>query len=476
MDKSCNEILKSKKKKVAKINKETTLKQKKIVIRNKKITLKRKKVVSPKVNKQKASSKISRIMKRRNYLISVCPDSGECLAIGREMKTIRDFFNGFSDFDYLETPVKRVAKGNNGFVNELKFNREGYSSYTILKSSQRPGSDNLMYEYQVGQYINKLCNYFPCFLETYALYYYNDEASWRKIANRVKNASDVFKKSLKKETHNDYGKACEQSKYSAILIQHVNKAKSLHGLFKEKKQPFINLELPFILFQIYYTLSLLSSTFTHYDLHLDNVLIYELDSSKYIHYYYHLSDGTIVSFKSKYVVKLIDYGRSYFNDVESNIDSKKIRQNELCKIQKCKPNCGENYGFGWLKKKLASYNFFIDSTNPNPSHDLRLFNEMKLYNIDKFILDANFLNIFRQMKYGVDIIDNKYKRYGTRPLPDSYLLNGQIQTVKDMFLALFDLLLSGPFMANNDIKYRTYSKIGDLHVYGKSSPMKYEPV
>lgn len=57
-------------------------------------------------------------------------------------------------------------------------------------------------------------------------------------------------------------------------------------------------------------LATLANTFTHYDLHPSNVLLCEPVLGKY--YKYILNDRTVVEFKSKYIVKIIDYGRSFF--------------------------------------------------------------------------------------------------------------------------------------------------------------------
>ena len=476
MDKSCNVTRKFKKGEAAAV----------ISRFGKRVTEKRLLKKKSVEKKAKASSTIGKFMRknpvkmRRNFLMNVCANSGECIAVGREMKTIRDYFEGFSDFHYLQSPVNQIGKVSaNGFVKELKYTRGGYSSYAILKSARNPHSDNLVYEYQVGQYINKLCNYFPCFLETYGLYYYKDEGYWKHIRDSVNNSNGVLKNSLQKEVHVDYEKACESSKYAAILIQHISNASTLYDLLRQNTstlKPFLNKELVFILFQIYYPLSLLSETFTHYDLHLENVMLYNLDASKYIHYHYHLSSGRIVSFKSRYIVKIIDYGRSYFKDVESNIDSKKIRNDELCKIQKCRPNCGENVGFGWLKNNLSNNDFYIDSTQMNNSHDLRLINSIKLLKLGIFIHDANFSDFFTNTVYGKNIKNPKDKQYGTKPAVDSYVKNRKIQTVNDALLSLDNVLTYGSFNIDNESAYRTYTKIGDLHIYGKDKPMKYEPV
>jgi hypothetical protein len=60
-------------------------------------------------------------------------------------------------------------------------------------------------------------------------------------------------------------------------------------------------------------LTVLGKTYTHYDLHEENVLVYKpFKGEKYIDMIYHTKDG-IFSYSTEYVAKLIDYGRNYFN-------------------------------------------------------------------------------------------------------------------------------------------------------------------
>jgi hypothetical protein len=62
---------------------------------------------------------------------------------------------------------------------------------------------------------------------------------------------------------------------------------------------------------------MLSQVFTHYDLHYENVMLYEPVKGKHIEYNYHYPDHT-VTFNSKYIVKIIDSGRSFYNDTSES--------------------------------------------------------------------------------------------------------------------------------------------------------------
>jgi hypothetical protein len=130
--------------------------------------------------------------------------------------------------------------------------------------------------------------------------------------------------------------------------------------------------LPQILFQVYFPLGQLAieKSFTHYDLHYKNVLIYVLPEDKYVKFEYTTRDKKKVSFQSRYVAKIIDYGRSYYKDIKTS--SLKTRK-KLCKTKKCKPECGTTYGFAQLNGAFVDP--FLNSTKFNPTYDLRLLHK-----------------------------------------------------------------------------------------------------
>lgn len=104
---------------------------------------------------------------RAAFLKSICSDSGVCIALGKQTKRISKHFKGFVNLEYVISPVKTIGRGGHSFIKSITYERDGYTANAILKSSNRPYSDNLLFEYIVGQYINKQCLVFPCFIETY---------------------------------------------------------------------------------------------------------------------------------------------------------------------------------------------------------------------------------------------------------------------------------------------------------------------
>jgi len=474
LDKNCNMTKKTKK-----ITKsEASLKIKKFLL-NKTRKRKEQKIIEQKIKENKkiaASKKISKFMvktgnkRRAHFLKTICFDSGACLSFGTEVKTINKFFNHFVNFEYAISPVKRIGSVSaNGFVTEIKYSREGYDSYAVLKSSILADSDNLMYEYEVGLFINKQNKIFPCFLETYGLFYYKDEASWKQVKDTNMAGVKLIKNSLE-VIPIDYSIGCTKSKYLAILIQHIQNPITLYdflsNVLKEpdqiEQQKLINFDLLYILYQIYMPLATLKNEFTHYDLHLNNVLLYEAGIDEYITYHYHLIDGTIVKFYSKYIVKIIDYGRAYFKDGTHN--SKKIYDN-ICKITECDPNCGEDVGFNILGPEVPPGSFYyISSQVKNESADLRLINSLVnnfLYHKNTF---AKFNSLLNRILYK--------KPQGTKEVRKSGLPH-RISNVSDVCESLQEIVTDPLYILQNDRDFAYYDPLGDFHIYQDGRPMNF---
>ena len=420
--------------------------------------------------------------KRKSYFLkSVCSDSGMCIAVGKEIRQINTFFNHFTDFVYAVDPIKSIGVPSaNGFIKEITYTRDGYNSYAILKSSVGPKDglslppDNLMYEYEVGRYINKQNSIFSCFLETYGLFLYKNDNAWRFFRMHP-NIDRNSLSQLWKISSTDYNMGCKDYKHLAILIQHINKAKTLfefiqYAVSKEpnadKKIYELNIDTICILYQIYFTLDILKTEFTHYDLHADNVLLYEPVKNGYITYHYHLISGKTVTFHSKYIAKMIDYGRCYYRENDVN-NSKKIYE-KVCLNDNC-PRCGINAGFVYLsKEKSPGENYYISSQLCNRSHDLKLANILKSYFVSSLapMIYTSIKNAFRKIVYE--------HHFGTPERTDNGY-PGAIHNVNDMRKLLEDILESPAFVDHN-VRYSSvagFTKIGDMHIYEDRRPMEY---
>lgn len=420
------------------------------------------------------------IKRSKKHLQFICSDSGVCIAFGKNINEITQFFKGFTDFTYALSPIKQIGVvSENGFVKEISYQKEGYNAHAILKSSKTETSDNLVYEYIVGiKYVNRIMKRFPCFLETYGLYYYPSPTEWTIMSGIGPVHSSNLKKLLLQSSI-DYSKACRESQYASILIQHVKNVKTMNDYTSGRVfNKFMKRDLIYVLFIIYHALASISKNFTHYDLHDSNVLVYEPENGKYIKYHYHHKDGTETTFHSPYIPKIIDYGRSFFDN--GNLNSKKIYR-KICSEKDCKPNCGQHSGFHWLDPKPT---VTISSSKKNESHDIRLLNilqgnleAVELTTSDPHPKEATYVEtkkLLRKITYGVSIKDSDEKQYGTKE--NLKISSRKIFNVNGAYLALKEVIDKREVIAENDMNYyKPDDLIGTLHIYDDERPMQYEP-
>ena len=313
---------------------------------------------------------------------------------------------------------------------------------------------------------------FPCFLETYGLYFYTDEQNWKTMSSSSP-VDTIYLQGLKLQSSIDYAKACQESKYASILLQHIKSAKPLSRYTRVTNyNAFIKNDLLYVLFIIYQCLSSISTAFTHYDLHLDNILLYEPEHGKYIQYTYHNEDGTETVFYSPFLPKIIDYGRSFFDN--GNVNSDKIYK-KICSVKECDKDCGAKTGFIWLNPVPPYY--MISSSHKNESHDLRLLNLIKTHMNDifdiHFLDNETFIEVDKIANKVVYDLEKKYGMYGTEE--NLNISKNKIYNVNGAYLALKDAIQNPKVIAENKMNYNNVSNLlGVLHVYHDGRPVKYE--
>jgi hypothetical protein len=225
-----------------------------------------------------------------------------------------------------------------------------------------------------------------------------------------------------------------------------------------------------VLYQLYFTLSLFKYKFTHYDLHLENVLLYIPNKKGYITYHYS-SKGKVINFHSPYLVKIIDYGRCYINNEKSHISSLEYAH-QVCDTPKC-VKCGTNDGYNWLQKNSNSQNMYISSKTNNISHDLRYLVEINLYiKKNKLKVSNKIQHFLNSILYGLDIENEKYKRYGTKEINklEKDLYNkkypNKLKNVSEVKNKLEELVSLNDFYVKS-----SYKKMGDLYIYDDGRDM-----
>ena len=273
-----------------------------------------------------------------------------------------------------------------------------------------------------------------------------------------------------------------------ILIQNIDATKTLKDIYlKDFKNNcyFFFCEILYVLFQIYIPLYYLRNVYTHYDLHANNVLLFELNN-EYVEFIYHLDDGSEIRFKTSYIAKIIDYGRCYFNDVENNMNSKLFFEN-ICKEEMCtdqtqpnihstneeeqkKLNCGIDKGYDNLNFGYRWYTY-----KKNESQDLRLLDIMKLFVFNKINL-VEYSEISQDLKNLLNkVVFNETYNTNEILLDGSTEVDPKIYNLTDVYLALINQLNKPLQISMNNTEYSNKTKIGELHIYcDKSKEMEFE--
>lgn len=384
----------------------------------------------------------------KNYLNIICSDANECIGFGLEINKIRTYFDNFTNFSYV-TEYNKINNSDNGYLHLITYEKNNYSINAILKSSNSKSADNLYYEYMVGKFLNTCSIYFPCFIETYNLYEYKDDDSKNiidsdsHVPNKLENNLSLIKDVSICKIHD----SCNKSALMAVLIQSIKDPYDIEEYIKKindeqdiKKINHLMDDLTLILFQVYLPLHFLSKMFTHYDLHSHNVLLYEPVKDKVIKFIYHINPQETISFYSPYIVKIIDYGRSYYYNTDTDNTSKIIDKIE--KDISCKKDL-KNSGYLYITNKknydicrdlILLYYIYCDIKNKNDSSLYKIF-ESKLHEKNKYLL----LN---------------------------KIIPGKINNVNDAFKELKEIIVSDIMKKNNDFYgNKNENIIGELNIY-----------
>ena len=281
------------------------------------------------------------------------------------------------------------------------YTKQHNTAYSVFKINKENWTDSLVYEYFVGKtFINKYLNIFPCFIETYNMYTFDD--NFKTLINNTEN--NIKLQALKHITkiQKDFAitqiakKSCEHGRLNnlGILLQHYDN-------FTEIDKVDNSNDIYQLLFQVYFCLHVIKNNFTHYDLHSQNALAYKpYIGNRYVEMTYHFNDGTIVKFPTDLIMKIIDYGRCHFNHVvnektESTMeivnslcaDTTNDYTKDPCYVKFANGDeefCGESIGmlsvFGEnvFNKAINSFSrkegtfHFVNPATANVSHDLRL--------------------------------------------------------------------------------------------------------
>ena len=388
----------------------------------------------------------------------------------------------------------------NGFIRKLAYNKNGTDYPIVLKSSADIGSDNLIYEFLVGQCINIFANYYPCFSKTYLAGFYSDE----QIYNAFKNLN-VKSKMPKGVSLYDYitipnqtdleqliKEGCFKSKFACIFTQYIPISKNFYKYIQKYSKPtsqhievfqpkFVNKLYALIigLHMTYRLLSSLANYFTHYDLHTENVVLVKLPKGTYITINYHTPSKEIISYKTKYIPIIIDYGHSFVNcqKMNSSVNNSHKIMKTVCKYdidnpdkkqRVCLSDCGNYTGFSYTKsydEKTDTFktrgSYYINPTGRNMTHDLRLLDIISQW-VDFSHLKGNsfiensVLNFFKKMSK----FDNAFGAPENKNSDQNKIYN--VHTASEL---LKDIVANSQFNTNNNRLFDDKSLYGILDIW-----------
>jgi hypothetical protein len=303
-----------------------------------------------------------------------------------------------------------------------------------------------------------------------------------------------------------------------------------------ESKAFLKSHLLYVLYQVYMPLAMHADTFTHYDLHTGNVLLYEPVKGKYIEYHYHLKNNENISFKCCYLAKIIDYGRCFFVDkttpkkitktsksiydklcqlescdyTPSSIDSVSSSENSTVSMESASnasdsnlmhdtnvtspdenvttenthttsssdsndtTECGEAYGYSLVAPESTPGSFYhISGSKRNMSHDLRLLHILNEEYATKHI-DTELTRLFKTVPYG--ILERKpiLKVYNDKFGTKEEIDSGLPKMINNVIDAHTALKkLVFKSKASNDDYFKRRPKLGDLHIYIDGRPMEF---
>jgi len=304
-----------------------------------------------------------------------------------------DFF--LNPNKYGQNVVLIGTPSANGMVFRVKYDNQ----YLIMKVSQHLMSDSLLYEYLTGLCLNHYNYIFPIFSITVALLRLRDNINININRNTNTTSIDfntdvkfIDSQYLKNNLNSVISDACKNNTLYSVISEYLPIKKSLKDyihICSTSGLDYYNLFSHLIF--LYSCLVGMSDIFTHYDLHLDNVVLVDRHNEEYLDVIIHLANGEDCSIKMLYLPKIIDYGRVYVDCEKVNtrqsvyVNSEKVNTRRLmrnvCEIPACGPDCGSDRGYIFMtqydktSKQFArsdASKFFIDRTRTNVSHDLNI--------------------------------------------------------------------------------------------------------
>ena len=370
------------------------------------------KISKEKTNRRNVSSITSRHGLRD--LLSDKRYTDICLKLALFSSNVNKYTRKMDTLAYVNT-CERIDAGNmNGVLYRLKSKMEGSNLVTFLKLMIDNDKDNTLYEYFVSRRVNYFTNT-PntlCILNLYKLKHSGihdvmmNKQPKPALLQRIMKPIHRFSENIVKDSCTNWKLYAFDQLYipNFITLDHF----MLHPEERSRDEYYRTLWL--VLYQVYAFLRIYMKVFTHHDLHPKNVLLVFVPNETFHFKYFDENKGKHIEFKCPYLVKIVDYGRSYCQAVTERLFK------QVCEY--C-PKCGGSSGY--------QFNYF--QMFSNESSDLRLL----LIVGNKYRIEDNVLrNIFKIVKFD--------DPFDTTRMTESGLPKGAIYTVDDAYIVITQAL------------------------------------
>ena len=360
-----------------------------------------------------------------------------------------EYFQNMKNYTSQIERAELDLTNSNGIIYKCKYDKESQIYSVILKVNQHEQADNLVYEYLVGQCINEYSKIYPCFAKTYMIGTFsrpNRENYKTFMRQSITKSLDAYIEPLNVDNIEQLIiNGCKLNEYLTLFTQYIPTTYNFNEYLRRIsinskvsntrpriiQQSYIHklYELTTMLHMLYQLLASFADKFTHYDLHLNNVLLVEIPNNQFIHVVFHYKDGRVFRYNMCCIPVLIDYGHCFVhcNQIYSREIMKTVCKNDSKGTAKsplgpaCPNICGNTTGYERSTDydeqtdtfQPASFdNHFTDYTQSNVSHDCRLLHEILLYFDFNSLPKNNF--IVKKLVHGIfNKLAKMDSRFGT---------------------------------------------------------------
>jgi hypothetical protein len=342
--------------------------------------------------------------------------------------TIIEKYDNFKNFSLIMDRAKKMSissANSNMYKNYIKSDKNIFSFlYKIKKDILYGNVDNMFYDFISSLCANEFKTFFPNFIHTFYYFVYakdketTNETIYNKIIKIIsgEDSLEQLKQNLFLTCFLNNGHYEDDS--SGIAMEEITNSLNTRNIvnkylkeniiynFKKKTSKLFDYVIWSLLIQIYTALNSLKNNFTHYDLHLENIIYKQVPNDKYVKINYYNGNFTPENFLfdtyTKYIPVIIDYGRSNFSCSKFNTT---FIANILCEkheLNTCFNTYNKDCNLTNIGINYSETSKDLDNIkNKNVSQDLRyfaLFMEYLITEMNDDSISKKNLYIYKDLK------------------------------------------------------------------------------